>query len=738
MKEKQLWTREKLIKEYIEFFKSKNHKEIPNAPLMPENDPTVLFTTAGMHPLVPFLLGQKHPIGKRLVNVQRCIRTTDIDVVGDVHHLTFFEMLGNWSMGDYWKKEAIEWSLEFLIKVLGFKKEQIHVTCFEGNKYLGIPRDDEVADIWKSLGIPESRIYFNGMEDNWWGPAGTSGPCGPDTEMFIDTGRKKCSKDCQPKCNCGKYFEIWNDVFMQYNKTARTILVDGMHTLYNKNFEINQELLNYLNSLSNKKILVVNGYAERARKLLPGWGVFSLEEEKIDKEKPEFFKKLINKFDFKPEELIYFDHLKDNVESARSLGINSNLYKDNAKFFTFINNNLYAFIPLKQKNVDTGMGVERTVAMLNGKDNIYENSDIEQIVDEVRKNLKKSLSKESLGKDKSKREGGEDEKREENAVRIIADHVRASVFILLEKIIPSNTEQGYILRRLIRRAIRYGKEIGIENNFLKAIAGKVIEIYRQSYKEFSTQAEFILREIDKEETKFRSGLEKGMNLFRRKVEELRGEGRKKLSGEDAFLLYQSYGFPIEMTVELGKEEGIEVDVTDYNKEYEKHKELSRTATAGRFRGGLADHSDETTRLHTASHLLLAALNKVLGRRIEQRGSHITAERARFDFTFDRKLTDEEVRRVEEFVNDAIKTGKEVARKEMSLEEAKKEGAHGAFEHKYGERVSVYVINGISKELCGGPHVKSLKELQGFKFKITEQESIGAGARRVKGILEPKK
>ena len=595
---KQEWTRDKLVRAYIEFFKSKKHREILNAPLMPENDPTVLFTTAGMHPLVPFLLGQKHPSGKRLVNVQRCIRTTDIDVVGDVYHLTFFEMLGNWSFGDYWKKEAIGWSLEFLIKVLGFKKEQIHVTCFNGDRELGISRDDEAAKAWMELGISEERIYFNGMEENWWGPAGKTGPCGPDTEMFIDTGREKCGGDCQPKCNCGKYFEIWNDVFMQYNKTA-----DGKY------------------------------------------------EE------------------------------------------------------------------LKQKNVDTGMGVERTVAMLNNYKNVYELKEFTSIISEIKKYS---------------------EKNNEKAVRVITDHVRAAVFILLEKIVPGNAEQGYILRRLIRRAVRFGKELGIERNFLKEIAGKVIALYKDSYKQFSTQSDFILREIDREETKFRSGLEKGMNLFRRKVDELKKDGKKKLSGEDAFLLYQSYGFPIEMTAELGRESGIDVDVKEYEKEYNKHKELSRTSTAGRFRGGLSDHGEETTRLHTASHLLLAALNKVLGRRIEQMGSHITKERTRFDFTFDRKLTDEEVKRVEEFVNNAIDTGKEVVRKEMTLEEAKKQGAHGAFEHKYGERVSVYMIDGISKELCGGPHVKTLKELQGYKFRIIGQESVGAGARRVKGALEKKK
>ncbi len=595
---KQEWTREKLINEYLEFFKSKWHEEIANKPLMPENDPTVLFTTAGMHPLVPYLLGQKHAQGKRLVNVQRCIRTGDIDSVGDDTHLTFFEMLGNWSLGEYWKEEAISLSYEFLTKKLGFKKEQLHVTCFEGEKNLGIPRDEEAAKQWKKLGIKEEKIHYNGMKDNWWGPAGKTGPCGPDTEMFIDTGREKCSKSCNPGCECGKYFEIWNDVFMQYNKDE-----EGRYT------------------------------------------------------------------------------------------------------------------ELKQKNVDTGMGVERTIAMLNRKESVYQTKEMQEIINEIKAQTKKGY------------EGNE------KAYRIIADHTRASVFILLEKIVPSNTEQGYVLRRLIRRAVRYGNDLGINKNFLSEIAKKVIELYKDSYKEFLTQKDFIIREIEKEETKFRQGLEKGINLFEKIVRELKEKGNKKVGGKDAFLLYQSYGFPIEMTQELGEQNGIEVDIKDYEKEYEKHKELSRTSTAGRFAGGLADSSVETTRLHTTTHLLLAAMNKVLGKRIEQRGSNITKERARFDFTFDRKLTDVEVKKIEEMINEWIKTGKTIERKEMTLEQAKKEGAHGAFENKYGDKVSVYQIDGISNELCGGPHVKSLKELQGLKAKIFEQESVGAGARRVKIRLE---
>lgn len=572
--------RQELIKKYIEFFKSKGHKQIPNSSLIPQNDPTVLFTTAGMHPLTSYLLGTPHPLGKRLVNVQRCIRTGDIEEVGDTYHHTFFEMLGNWSLGDYWKEDAIKYSFEFLTKELKIPSNKLSVTCFEGDNQ--IPRDIESEAIWKKLGM--KKIRFLGKDDNWWGPAGTTGPCGPDTEMFYDG------------------LEIWNDVFMEYNKDKS--------------------------------------------------GKYS---------------------------------------------------------------------PLKQKNVDTGMGVERTLAVLNELDDNYMTDCWKPIIEKI-----ELVSDEKYG--------SSDEITK--AMRIVADHIKAAVFIINDGIVPSNTEQGYVLRRLIRRAIRYGRILDMEK-FVIEIADAVYSIYP----EYNLNAEKINIELASEEERFLKTLTAGLRVFEKMVED-----KREISGSDAFLLYQSYGFPIEMTKELANEKKIEVDMKGYESELKKHQDLSRTATAGKFKSGLADHSVETTRLHTATHLLLAAMNKTLPKpkgmnEILQRGSNITAERARFDFTYERKLTDEEVKKIEDLVNSWIKTGASVVRKEMSLTEAKKSGAMGIFEDKYKAQdvISVYSIdNGkISHELCTGPHVQSLKELQGFKFKISEQSSVGAGVRRVKVTLEKK-
>ncbi|MCL6500708.1 MAG: alanine--tRNA ligase [Candidatus Pacearchaeota archaeon] len=585
-------TSEELKRKYIEFFKEKGHKEIVNSSLVPENDPTVLFTTAGMHPLVPFLLGEKHPRGKRLVNCQRCLRTTDIDKVGNEMHLSFFEMLGNWSLGDYWKKEAITWSYEFLTKVLKIDPSKLHVTCFAGDK--DALRDEEVAKAWIALGIPKERIYFLPKEDNWWGPAGTTGPCGPCTEMFIDTGKKPCSKECKPGCSCGKYFEIWNDVFMEYNKTK-----EGK------------------------------------------------------------------------------------------------------------------FKPLTQKNVDTGMGVERTVAMLQGKKSVYEIETMAPIMEKI-----KSLTKISKPNEQQTR-----------SLRIITDHLRAAVFILGDEkaIVPNNKDQGYVLRRFIRRAVRHGKLLGINENFTEEIAKVIIEINEKNYPLLKQKQSFILEELKKEEEKFRKTLEKGLNQFKKFAQ------NKKIEGKDAFLLFQSYGFPIEITKELCDEQGIPLDETGFYEEFQKHQEISRVGAEKKFKAGLADTTRETTRLHSACHLLLYALRKVLGKDIMQKGSNITAERIRFDFNFDRKLTDEEIRQVENIVNDIIAKGIKVERKEMPVSEAKKI-AKSEFEYKT-DVVSVYFI-GPSIEICAGPHVSNTKEIGegNKKFKIIEQESVAGGVRRVKAKL----
>ncbi len=562
--------RKELIKKYISFFKSKNHKEIQNANLIPENDPTVLFTTAGMHPIVPYLLGQPHPLGKRLCNVQKCIRTGDIGEVGDAYHHTFFEMLGNWSLGDYFKKEAIEYSFEFLTKILKIPKEKLSVTCFKGDK--NIPKDEEAADIWKSLGV--RKVRFLGMKENWWGPAGITGPCGPDTEMFVNG------------------VEIWNDVFMQYNK---------------------------------------------------------------------------------------------NSEGR--------------------------YIPLKQKNVDTGMGVERTIAILNGLDDNYLTDCFKPIIEKIEKISGKKYNK---NKDETK------------AMRIIADHIKASVFIIADGIIPSNKERGYVLKRLIRRAVKYGREINM-NKFTKKVAESVFEIY-DNYSHIQKNKRKILEELEKEELKFLETLEKGINLFRKLI-----KNKKEIDCRDAFLLYQSYGFPVEMIKEECSKLKIKFSEEKFDKECRRHQELSRTATQGRFKSGLADNSEKTTHLHTAAHLLLAALRIILkDKNIIQKGSNITSERLRLDFNFPRKLTEKEIKDTEDLVNAEIQKSCEVTREEMSPEEAKKKGAIGIFTEKYGERISVYTIKNFSKEICAGPHVKNTCEIG--HFKIIKEESSSAGVRRIKAIV----
>lgn len=585
-------TRQELIKSYIDFFKSKNHKEIPNSPLVPENDPTVLFTTAGMHPLVPFLLGQRHPLGKRLVNIQKCIRTTDIDNVGDSCHHTFFEMLGNWSLGDYWKKEAIEYSFEFATKILKLDKEKLAVTVFKGDKDAG--KDEEAAKIWKSLGIKQERIVYLPKEDNWWGPAGLQGPCGPCTEVFYwKNNNEKAPKIFDSKDN--NWVEIWNDVLMQYIKN----------------------------------------------------------------------------------------------ESGK-------------------------FIEAKQKNIDNGRGTERILAVLLGLDDNYLTEAWLPIIKKI-----EELSRRKYGKNKE----------ETRAMRIIADHIKASVMILAEKVSPSNVERGYVLRRLIRRAIRYAKFLGMEK-FSKEVAESVFPIY-PDYSQLKLNKDFILKELKAEEEKFSEVIEQGIKYF----EKLKIE--RKIDGKTAFLLYQSYGFPIEMTQELAREKKLEVDILGFEQEQAKHQELSRSLSAGVFKSGLADSSEQTTKYHTATHLLLVALKQVLKENIEQRGSNITAERLRFDFSYDHKLTDAQLKEVEKIVNEYIKKNLQVKREEMPLELARKSGASGIFEDKYQDIVSVYTIcdskSHISKEICTGPHVSNTKELG--KFKITKEESSGKGIRRIRAILE---
>lgn len=579
-------TGKKLRQKYLRFFEDQGHSVIPSASLIPENDPTVLFTTAGMHPLVPYLLGQKHPGGKRLVNVQKSIRTNDIDEVGDGWHLTFFEMLGNWSLGDYWKNQAIEWSYEFLTKDLKIPIAKLAISCFSGEEKNNIAKDTESAEIWKSLGLAESRITYLGREDNWWGPAGKTGPCGPDTEMFYWSGKDKPPEKFDPKDQ--NWVEIWNDVFMQYNKNEK-----GQYQ------------------------------------------------------------------------------------------------------------------PLEQKNVDTGMGLERTVAVLNGLASVYETDLFKPIIKKI-KDLAKSEN--------------------EKSIRIIADHIRTAAFILGDEkgIEPSNLDQGYVLRRLIRRAVRHGKMIGINEIFSFKIAEVVIKKYSDVYPELKDNKDFIIDQLIKEEKKFNQTLEKGLRQF----EKMSPDG---ISGAEAFILFSTYGFPFEMTQELAAEKGIKINEAEFKKEFAKHQEISRAGAQQKFAGGLADHSVETTRLHTANHLTLESLRRVLGQHVQQKGSNITPDRLRFDFSHDKKMTAEEIKTVEDLVNQQIQAGLPVSWDEMTVAQAKKQNAIGVFEHKYADKVKVYSMGGFSKEICGGPHVKNTSELGHFKIK--KEQASSSGVRRIKAVLE---
>ena len=592
-------TANELRKNYIDFFVSKGHRQISGASLIPENDPTVLFTSAGMHPLVPYILGAEHPAGKMLTDYQKCIRTGDIDAVGDPHHLTCFEMLGNWSLGAYFKKEAINYSYEFLTQVLGLDPNKLSVTVFAGDN--DVPRDDIAADAWRSLGIPDERIYFLPREDNWWGPAGETGPCGPDSEMFIDTGRPACGPDCRPGCSCGKYFEIWNDVFMGYRKDE-----------------------------------------------------------------------------------------------------NGN------------------FLEMERKCIDTGMGIERTVAILQGKKSVYETEVFQPIIRGI-----EGLTGKKYGENED----------DDTSIRIIADHIRTSVFILGDQngMAPSNVGQGYILRRLIRRAIRHGKKLGIENAFLSDLARIVVDLYGKPYPEIAGRTDFIYDELNKEEAKFSDTLVKGEKEFQKMLPNLMKGSSREISGRLAFKLYDTYGFPIEITRDLAAENGFTVDEKGFQAAFEKHQEVSRAGAEQQFKGGLADHSDATTALHTATHLLHKALCVVLGGYVKQLGSNITAERLRFDFNHPCPVTKEELKKVEDLVNDAISKDLLVKCETMTLEEARDKGAFAQFDAKYGEDVKVYSIGDFSMEVCGGPHVEHTGTMG--HFRIVKEQSSSAGVRRIKAVLE---
>lgn len=589
---------EQLRKLYLDFYNSKAHAVIESASLIPENDPTVLFTTAGMHPLVPYLLGEKHPAGKRLTDVQVCVRTGDIESVGDASHCTFFEMLGSWSLGDYFKRDAIAWSYELLLGKLEFDKDRFAVTVFAGDE--NCPRDDESAKRWEELGIPKDKIFYLDKKHNWWGPAGMTGPCGPDTEMFIDTGKPKCSENCSPACDCGKYMEIGNDVFMQYFKNA-----DG------------------------------------------------------------------------------------------------------------------SFEPLKNKNVDQGMGLERMLCILNGYKSVFETDLF-------------SFAIEKLEQLSGKRYGEDDDVTK--AMRIIADHTRTSTFLLGDRngVSPSNVDQGYVLRRLIRRAMRYCRAIGVDDGALAELARLYVDKYKNAYPYIKENEERIVLELNAERDKFAKTIEQGLKEFDKVLSHL-PQGMTVFPGKTAFRLYDTFGFPIEMTEELAKEKGFVLDTEGYKKAFADHQALSKAGAEQKFKGGLADNGVQTARLHSATHLLNAALKTVLNdNSIQQKGSNITAERLRFDFNFPRPLTKEELERVEQLVNGEIAKDVPVKLEEMTVEQAKAAGAIGVFSSKYGEVVKVYTI-GFSKEICGGPHAATTGELG--KFRIVKEQSSSAGVRRIKAVLE---
>ena len=574
-----------LRNKYLEFFKNHGHAVIPSAPLVPENDSSVLFTTAGMQQLVPYLLGETHPMGKRITDYQKCVRTGDIEDVGDNRHLTFFEMLGNWSIGDYFKEESIKMSYEFLTKALEIPVEKLSVTCFKGDD--DAPRDEEAAKIWEECGIPRERIYFFEKEDNWW-IAGEEGPCGPDTEIFYDTGKPKCSEECNPSCGCGKYVEIWNNVFMQYYKDK-------------------------------------NGYT-----------------------------------------------------------------------------------PLKQKNVDTGLGLERVTMLLQGKETPFDIEVFKPTMDKI-KELSKNYNVSSA--------------------RIISDHVRTSLMLMVDGVRPSNVDQGYILRRLIRRLVRHLRKLEIDFKELEVIANTMIDSINNMYPELEENRKVIVSELLKEKDKFVTTLEKGEKEFDKHINSVE---ESVIPAELVFRLYDTYGFPPEMTEELAKEHNKTIDMKAFKELFAKHQELSRAGSTQKFKGGMADQNEITIAYHTATHLLHKALQIVLGEHATQSGSNITEERLRFDFKHPEKVTKEQLDEVEKIVNEQIKRDLPVTCEEMSLEEAQKSGATGLFTNKYGDMVKVYTIGDFSKEICGGPHVERTGILGTFKIK--KEEASSAGVRRIKAVL----
>jgi len=582
-----------LIDQYIQFFQQKNHAQIEPAPLATDPGSSTLFISAGMQPLIPYLEGAPHPYGRRLVNLQPCLRTGDIDAVGDSSHLTFFEMLGNWSLGDYFKAQSIEMSLEFLTQWLGIGHDRLWVTVFAGDEEA--PPDDESPHIWMQLGMPSERIVPLGREDNWWGPVGNTGPCGPDTEIFFDVGGPGCGPDCRPGCDCGRFLEIWNNVFMSYNRTG-----DGRYE------------------------------------------------------------------------------------------------------------------PLAQQNVDTGLGVDRVTAVLQGQETVFET----ELFTPIAKRIETLASTGDLPP---------------GSVRVVTDHVKAATFLLGEGVRPSNKRQGYVVRRLIRRAVAHGQKMGLTDIFTPHIIDVVLEIYAGRYPYLAHKKEMIRETMQTEEKSFNRTLQRGQRIFDDLIEQALKEGHSRLSGRNLFHLFDTYGIPPELTQEWAAEFGLGVDTAGFDKALAEHKEISGGGHQGEFAGGLASHDPHTVRLHTATHLLHQALRDTLGSHVAQKGSHITPDRLRFDFSHPAKLTPAEIAEVERRVNEQIQANLPVQWTEMSLEEAKAQRAIGLFEEKYGQSVKVYRIGDYSREICGGPHVTRTSELG--QFRIIREQSNGAGTRRIRATVQ---
>ncbi len=738
-------TASELREKWLNFWKKKGHAIIPSASTIPDNDPTALFHNSGMHPLVPYLMGEKHPAGKRLANAQKCIRTGDIDEVGDATHLTFFEMLGNWSLGDYFKEEQIAWSWEFLTEVLKLPVEKLAVSVFAGDD--DAPRDEEAAKKWLEMGIPAKKIAYLGKKDNWWAK-GEIGPCGTDTEMFYWTGEGEIPANFQETHDDPRWVEIWNDVFMQYNMRSEEETSEEIQKNLNKTTEdiIGKAIQihkKYQGGLTEKQIkeMLADKIRQLGHKVETEKTVEIIEDGK--KYGNRYIDLVVNDYIFvELKNTTHTGDIKKGFKQLRSYlelgggfaGLLLNFANSKIqinRLNNFESEHFKAFLqtsklsPLLQRNIDTGMGLERTITVLNGLKSVYETDIFRGILGKIAEIAKKP---EIIKNPAADTETG-------NSARIIADHLRTATVLLADKIVPSNLDQGYILRRLIRRAIRHGRKLGIKENFAGFVADEAIKSLQDAYPELLKNREFILKELEIEEKQFAKTLEQGEKEFLKLAGKIREfSNKKEISGKKAFWLYETFGFPVEMTIELAQEQGLTVDFAGFKEAEKKHQEASRAGAEKKFKGGLGDHSVETTRLHTATHLLHAGLRKVLGDHVEQRGSNITPERLRFDFSHPEKLTPEQIKAVEDYVNSAIKADAPVSCIETTVEDAKKQGAIGLFGDKYGEKVKMYTMGEFSREICGGPHVQRTGELGTFKIK--KEQASSRGVRRIKAVLTP--